>query len=101
MIIDRSTPGHEHVVALDKHGTVIGFLMEIDTERMLGWQIGKVYDKEPGPTGVRFFEPVNPDDVRVGGKYSIDELHRGVRPIEISELLDRRTGKAWVADEDH
>ena len=98
MKITLNTPGHEHIVALDNRGAAIGYLSEIDTEEMVGYRIGKIYDKEPGPSGVRFFEPVDPNDI--GVKYPAYELHREVHPIKISELIDRRTGKPWVPSEE-
>lgn len=98
MKITRHTPGSENIVALDSRGVAIGYLAEIDTEKMVGYRIGKIYDKEPGPSGVRFFEPIDPNDV--GSKYRMDELHREIHPVKISELLDRRTGKPWEQSEE-
>lgn len=99
MKITTATPGAEHIVALDAEGRVIGHLVEIDTEKMEGFRIGKVYDKEPGPTGRRrYFEPVSPQEIGVGRKHQLTDLVREVVPVKIAELIDRRTGKPWVSD---
>lgn len=98
MKITTSTPGFENVIALDKFGNVIGYLSEIDTEKMEGYQIGYVRDRAASSHSPhRFFDPVPPGELH---KHDLDELCRKVTPIPIHEILDRRTGAAWEPEEE-
>ena len=97
----KITPLHPesvYVLALDEKGDAIGFLTEIDTDKMEGYQVGYVRDRaDSAHPPHRFFDPVHPSEMHL---HDISKLCRRVMPIPIHELLDRRTGAAWVSTEE-